>query len=145
MFYLHRCLRIKYHGYSNPIKGKILHGHQSSTAVDTITETISNYSSNITTQLEIIDTTKFDKWKTFRILDPTGRVLEKAVEPLIEKSMLLNMYKMVVRIQALDDIFYNAQRQGRISFYMQSTGEECIHIGKSIVIQIAMKSHKLLS
>lgn len=85
----------------------------------------------VTTQLEIVDTTKLEKWKMFRILDPSGRVLENAVEPLLEKNTLLEMYKMEVRIQALDEVFYNLQRQGRISFYMQAAGEESIHIGKA--------------
>jgi 2-oxoisovalerate dehydrogenase E1 component alpha subunit len=39
------------------------------------------------------------------------------------------MYKLMIRIQAVDDVFYNAQRQGRISFYMQNNGEEATHIG----------------
>lgn len=26
-------------------------------------------------------------------------------------------------LQAMDNIFYNAQRQGRVSFYMTNTGE----------------------
>ena len=30
----------------------------------------------------------------------------------------------MVRLQALDDVFYHAQRQGRMSFYMQAAGEE---------------------
>lgn len=44
------------------------------------------------------------------------------------------MYQMMVRIQNLDDIFYNAQRQGRISFYMQANGEEAIHIGSAAAL-----------
>jgi 2-oxoisovalerate dehydrogenase E1 component alpha subunit len=39
------------------------------------------------------------------------------------------MYASMVRVQVLDDIMYHAQRQGRISFYMQATGEEATHIG----------------
>lgn len=33
------------------------------------------------------------------------------------------MYGTMARLQAMDQIFYNAQRQGRVSFYMTSTGE----------------------
>ncbi len=32
-------------------------------------------------------------------------------------------------VQAMDQIFYDAQRQGRISFYMTNTGEEAIQVG----------------
>ncbi len=33
------------------------------------------------------------------------------------------------RVQAMDQIFYDAQRQGRISFYMTNTGEEALQVG----------------
>jgi 2-oxoisovalerate dehydrogenase E1 component alpha subunit len=41
------------------------------------------------------------------------------------------MYKAAVTLQAMDVIFYDAQRQGRISFYMQNTGEEAVQIGSA--------------
>ena len=44
------------------------------------------------------------------------------------------MYRVMNRVQALDDILYNAQRQGRISFYMQNSGEEASHVGSASVL-----------
>ena len=41
------------------------------------------------------------------------------------------MYKSMVQVQTIDDIFYNAQRQGRISFYMQNMGEEAVQVGSA--------------
>ena len=41
------------------------------------------------------------------------------------------MYKSMVQVQTVDDIFYNAQRQGRISFYMQNLGEEAVQVGSA--------------
>lgn len=35
----------------------------------------------------------------------------------------------MVRLREMDDILHNAQRQGRISFYLTCTGEEAIHMG----------------
>lgn len=69
------------------------------------------------------------KWPLFRILDPNGHVVEDSEAPQMNKASLVHQYRIMCRIQALDDIFYNAQRQGRISFYMQSTGEEATHVG----------------
>lgn len=40
----------------------------------------------------------------------------------MDKDTLLNAYKTMVRLQSLDAVFYDAQRQGRISFYMQNSG-----------------------
>ena len=83
-----------------------------------------------TTVLAIVDPTLNKRWSMFSILDRFGKCLPGAVVPSIEKEKLLNMYTIMSRVQTLDDIFFNAQRQGRISFYMQSAGEEATQIGE---------------
>lgn len=70
------------------------------------------------------------------------------MDPDLDRSTVTRMYQTMVRLQvrgnttapehyggsggltllavitqAMDNIFYNAQRQGRISFYMTNTGE----------------------
>lgn len=82
-----------------------------------------------TTVLNIVDPSTQKKWPLFSLLDIYGELLPNARLPVIEKHLMLQMYKMMTRIKILDDVFFNAQRQGRISFYMQNTGEEAIHIG----------------
>ena len=66
------------------------------------------------------------------VLDRNGCLLKGAVEPIIEKNKVIEMYNVMSRVQTLDDVFFNAQRQGRISFYMQSAGEEATQIGKLV-------------
>ncbi|KAJ6686612.1 2-OXOISOVALERATE DEHYDROGENASE SUBUNIT ALPHA 1 MITOCHONDRIAL-LIKE [Salix purpurea] len=44
------------------------------------------------------------------------------------------MYTSMVTLQMMDTIFYEAQRQGRISFYMTSTGEEAISIAAAAAL-----------
>ena len=63
------------------------------------------------------------KWPVYRVLDTDGQVREGALDPGLDKETVVRMYGTMVRLQAMDQIFYNAQRQGRISFYMTSTGE----------------------
>lgn len=82
-----------------------------------------------TNELRIVNAAEGPKWPIFRVLDPKGALVEDSQMKSFDKSTLVEQYRTMCRIQALDDIFYNAQRQGRISFYMQSTGEEAIHIG----------------
>jgi hypothetical protein len=82
-----------------------------------------------TTVLNIVDPSTQKKWPLFSLLDIHGELLPNARLPVIEKDLMLQMYKMMTRIKILDDVFFNAQRQGCISFYMQNTGEEAIHIG----------------
>lgn len=40
----------------------------------------------------------------------------------------------MINLRTMDSLLYDAQRQGRISFYMTSTGEEAIHFGASLAI-----------
>lgn len=84
-----------------------------------------------TSKLEIIDTMENPIWPAYRLIDLQGKPHPDGAEIKIEKDHLLDMYRTMGRLQALDDILYNAQRQGRISFYMQSTGEEAIHVGSA--------------
>jgi hypothetical protein len=89
-------------------------------------------SASYTTNLKIVDPSSYEKWPMYGVLDRFGKFLPGALAPPIEKVKMLEMYTVMSRVQTLDDIFYNAQRQGRISFYMQSSGEEATQIGVSI-------------
>mmetsp|Transcript_473 Transcript_473/g.737 ORF Transcript_473/g.737 Transcript_473/m.737 type:complete len:560 (-) Transcript_473:129-1808(-) len=47
------------------------------------------------------------------------------------KNTLLRAYRQMIRLRKMDTILHNAQRQGRISFYMTHHGEEAIHMGSA--------------
>lgn len=42
----------------------------------------------------------------------------------------------MVTLQVMDSIFYEAQRQGRISFYLTTIGEEAINIASAAALSI---------
>lgn len=44
------------------------------------------------------------------------------------------MYANMVTLQAMDATLYEAQRQGRISFYLTTTGEEAANIGSAAAL-----------
>jgi 2-oxoisovalerate dehydrogenase E1 component alpha subunit len=46
------------------------------------------------------------------------------------------MYSEMVTLQIMDTIFYEAQRQGRISFYLTSNGEEAINIASAAALSM---------
>ena len=69
--------------------------------------------------------------KAYRVLDRSGKVLEGAEAPSMSEAEAVAMYETMVTVQVLDDVFMNAQRQGRISFYMQHTGEEGLAVGSA--------------
>lgn len=47
----------------------------------------------------------------YRVMDDDGRVRQDAVEPELSREVALKMYGNMLRLEAMDDVFYNAQRQ----------------------------------
>jgi len=63
-------------------------------------------------------------------MDEDGQlVVEDYPESKLEKESLLHMYRNMLLGNTFDNIFYDVQRQGRISFYMTNFGEEAAQIG----------------
>jgi 2-oxoisovalerate dehydrogenase E1 component alpha subunit len=71
----------------------------------------------------------------FRIMDEDGSIRPGAVDPDVGRDIALRMYTTMVRLQTMDTVFYDAQRQGRVSFYMTNGGEEGTHIGTAMALQ----------
>lgn len=69
-----------------------------------------------------------------QILDHNGLIVAPNLEPNLTKEHCQKMMRDLLTLQSMDDILYNAQRQGRISFYMTSTGEEATHIGSAAAL-----------
>jgi 2-oxoisovalerate dehydrogenase E1 component alpha subunit len=81
----------------------------------------------ITNHLKLIDPLKNSVWPMFQLMTADGELSpenEESMKTKPSQELCRNMYTQMVRLQTLDDVLYNAQRQGRISFYMQSSGEE---------------------
>ena len=87
-----------------------------------------------TSLLQVVTPEQHPKWPVYRVLDTDGHVREGALEPQLAPETIIKLYTTMVRLQAMDTIFYNAQRQGRISFYMTATGEEAIHVGSAAAL-----------
>ena len=52
-----------------------------------------------------------------------------ASEPRISAAECRKVYEVMVRVEEMDKLFLMAQRQGRLSFYLSSTGEEGVAVG----------------
>jgi len=46
----------------------------------------------------------------------------------------VKIYSDMVTLQIMDNIFYEAQRQGRLSFYATAIGEEAINIASAAAL-----------
>jgi 2-oxoisovalerate dehydrogenase E1 component alpha subunit len=69
---------------------------------------------------------------TYRVLDQDGVVVDKeAHSPDISEEEAIRLYKDMVTVSVMDIIMFDAQRQGRVSFYMVSAGEEGIAVGSA--------------
>jgi 2-oxoisovalerate dehydrogenase E1 component alpha subunit len=51
--------------------------------------------------------------------------------------MVTKMYQKMITLNVMDTILYDVQRQGRVSFYMTSFGEEAIHFGSAAAIELS--------
>jgi 2-oxoisovalerate dehydrogenase E1 component alpha subunit len=69
---------------------------------------------------------------TYRIMDQNGSIVDKSCEPLnISNDEVLKLYRDMLTVSIMDPIMFQAQRQGRLSFYMVSAGEEGIAVGSA--------------
>jgi 2-oxoisovalerate dehydrogenase E1 component alpha subunit len=70
----------------------------------------------------------------FRRTNQKGEIIDPTYKVTIPDDQLVQMYTTMITLNTLDNVFYDAQRQGRISFYMTNYGEEACHIGTAAAI-----------
>ncbi|KAL5053231.1 hypothetical protein RYX36_004264 [Vicia faba] len=58
----------------------------------------------------------------------------------VSKELAVRMHSEMVTLQTMDSIFYELQRQGRISFYLTTSGEEAVNIASAA----ALSSHDVI-
>jgi len=71
---------------------------------------------------------------TFRLIDDDGVPLPGAVLPEIDRETCVEMMETMVRVNEFDRVFYDAQRQGRLSFYFTNRGEEAQAVGSAAAL-----------
>ncbi len=68
-----------------------------------------------------------------RIIDLDG-TYDSKLEPKIAKDTLMGAYRNLVLVRILDARMLSLQRQGRIGFYVPSTGEEACQVGSALAL-----------
>ncbi|OBR09307.1 Dehydrogenase E1 component [Colletotrichum higginsianum IMI 349063] len=71
---------------------------------------------------------------TYRVVDQDGAIVDDAFVPDLGEEGIVKLYKDMVFISVMDLIMFDAQRQGRLSFYMVSAGEEALSVGSASVL-----------
>ncbi|KAJ9508496.1 hypothetical protein QJQ45_012022 [Haematococcus lacustris] len=71
----------------------------------------------------------------YRTLTDASQELDAAQLPHpITQALGVKMYQAMASLQTLDTLCYEAQRQGRMSFYLTSTGEEATVVGSAAAL-----------
>ncbi|PSS03401.1 thiamine diphosphate-binding protein [Coniella lustricola] len=68
---------------------------------------------------------------TYRIVDQNGHVVDPSFKPDLSHEEVIKLYRDMLLVSIMDIIMFDSQRQGRISFYMVSAGEEAVTVGSS--------------
>ena len=76
----------------------------------------------------------------FSILDKNGKLTSQEFNKQIPFDSLTSWYKSMQTLSIMDLILYEAQRQGRISFYMTNYGEEATHLGSAAALTLGISS-----
>ncbi|MDR5865884.1 thiamine pyrophosphate-dependent dehydrogenase E1 component subunit alpha [Halomonas koreensis] len=74
---------------------------------------------------------------TYRVLDQEGRLHDGAEAPDLDRERARAIYEAMIATRVLDERMMAAQRQGRLSFYMQCTGEEAAVVGATAALDDA--------
>jgi len=74
---------------------------------------------------------------TFSVLNHDGAIYSDARPPDLPRDKARHIYHAMLATRILDERMMAAQRQGRLSFYMQCTGEEASVIGATAALDDA--------
>lgn len=88
-----------------------------------------------TNKLEFIDPTIEAQVPTYRILGHDGNLLtnntEASLDVGLSENKILELYLGMLRLNIMDKIMFDSHRQGKITFYMTSFGEEAVQFGSA--------------
>ncbi|KAF9533097.1 branched-chain alpha-keto acid dehydrogenase E1-alpha subunit [Crepidotus variabilis] len=101
-------------------------------------EVLPTTASPIVSKLDFFNAVGNKPIPTFRLLDGVGKPLEGAVLPevCIDKAFARRLYESMQMLPTLDNVLYNVQRQGKISFYMTAHGEEATIVGSAAALEL---------
>ncbi|KAI1369984.1 dehydrogenase E1 component [Xylaria arbuscula] len=71
---------------------------------------------------------------TYRVVDQDGNIVDQSFKQDLSNDETVQLYKTMLMISIMDIIMFDAQRQGRLSFYMVSAGEEALSVGSASIL-----------
>lgn len=89
-----------------------------------------------TTEMRFISESPAERAHCYQVLDNDGQLIICSKFKEVSEEIAVKMYSDMVTLQTMDAVFYEAQRQGRISFYATTIGEEAINIASAAALTI---------
>lgn len=83
---------------------------------------------SITNKLDFIEPSKTPQVPIYRVLDQDGSLVGD-LDSSLSSDKILELYNGMITLNTMDKVMFDSQRQGRISFYMTSYGEEALQLG----------------
>ncbi|XWS15200.1 hypothetical protein CRYUN_Cryun35bG0074300 [Craigia yunnanensis] len=117
--------------FKSTIAGKQLDARHSSDVDDDEALDFPGGKVTYTSEIKFISGSSKKGIPCYRVLDDDGNLIRDSDFEQVSKELAVKMYSDMVTLQMMDTLFYEAQRQGRISFYMTSFGEEAINIASA--------------
>lgn len=87
--------------------------------------------SAFTSTLQFEQPSSHEAMPTYRAVDQNGDVVDPSFVPDLADDEIIKLYKDMLMVSIMDIIMFDSQRQGRISFYMVSAGEEGVSVGSA--------------
>ncbi|XP_024017729.1 2-oxoisovalerate dehydrogenase subunit alpha 2, mitochondrial [Morus notabilis] len=85
-------------------------------------------------EMRFIAESPVERVHCYRVLDDNGQIISGSNYVQVDQEIALKLYTNMVTLQVMDTIFYEAQRQGRISFYVTSIGEEALNVASAAAL-----------
>ena len=87
--------------------------------------------SAFTTTLQFEQPDSHEAMPTYRAVDQSGTVVDPSFQPDLSDEEVVKLYRHMLLVSIMDITMFDSQRQGRISFYMVSAGEEAVCVGSA--------------
>ncbi|XP_009761044.1 2-oxoisovalerate dehydrogenase subunit alpha 1, mitochondrial-like [Nicotiana sylvestris] len=88
----------------------------------------------LTSEMKFISEASDIRLPCYRVLNDDGSLISDSIYEQVGQELAVNMYTAMVTLKTMDTFLYEAQRQGRISFYMTCCGEEAINIASAAAL-----------
>lgn len=91
--------------------------------------------SKFTSNLNFQDPSTKTPLSTYRLMGLDGVPIDESYRIPWNEEEALKLYRQMLTVSIMDTIMYDAQRQGRLSFYMVSAGEEGAAVGSAAALE----------